>query len=224
MDKIAKFFKKYWKIIILIIVLLIPVIIVEVISIKLKNNLIYEHQFWYAYLTYFGTVLLSGVALFQSSKASKVNNTLLLNQNRQNIGYLLPEINKDKQKGRNKYSDISNNYETIHGLAYEDLQLGLTNVGGDPILGSSLINLKVNGENCDDETISMFLYRNETFYQSVNFDKCKNNNELKIDVTYEMQNICGVKYRQKLFLELKRKNNINYTYEIISYNTEIEFI
>ncbi len=68
--KLYKKLKNNWTLFLSVLVLCLPFAVLLLVWLVLKINVFDNSSFWYAYMAYFGTVLLAGVALFQTQKTS----------------------------------------------------------------------------------------------------------------------------------------------------------
>lgn len=66
-------FDKNWVILISFVVLLLPFIALLFALLCLKRNIFDNPDFWYGYMAYFGSVVLAGVAMYQSQKSAKLS-------------------------------------------------------------------------------------------------------------------------------------------------------
>lgn len=71
-EKLAKFIEKNWVVIISVIILLLPFAAVIIALIIWQKNIFDNPNFWYGYMSYFGTVVLAGAAMFQTQKSNKL--------------------------------------------------------------------------------------------------------------------------------------------------------
>lgn len=69
-----------------IIVLILPLLIILFVYIFLTKNIFDNPDFWYGYMTYFGTAFLAIVSLIQSVNADEINHRQMEQQLREKIG------------------------------------------------------------------------------------------------------------------------------------------
>lgn len=62
--------KKNWVPIGTVLILVFPFIVLLIVLLTLKINIFDNPEFWYGYMAYFGSVVLAGVALYQSEKST----------------------------------------------------------------------------------------------------------------------------------------------------------
>ena len=209
-----------------IFILIVPIIVITFVYLIMKYNAFTKPEFWYAYMAYFGTVLLAGVSFWQNENANKTNERLTKQQLQQKIGYLDLKGAENEEHKLNKYQNVQ------IGQAYDmfdnkpllnHLILNVTNVGEDIILNPQILCCKINGRKTDVQCIIGMIYLDETIkFDLGNVDS--NDKTLNIKLIVEMNNISSIKYKQILEVSLKRNNNDKNIYSVYSFNTEILFV
>lgn len=207
-------------------ILIVPIIVITFVYLIMKYNTFTKPEFWYAYMAYFGTVLLAGVSFWQNENANKTNERLTKQQLQQKIGYLDLKGAENEEYKLNKYQNvqIGQVYDMFENKPLlNHLILNVTNVGEDIILNPKILCCEINGRKTDVKCIIGMIYLDETIkfdLGSVN----SNDKTLNIKLIIEMNNISSIKYKQILEVSLKRNNNDKNIYSVYSFNTEILFI
>lgn len=218
--------KKYIYSFTFILIIFTPVIIFAYISHLINKNVFLELEFWYGYMAYFGTASLAVVSFWQSENANKINERLTRKQMQQKIGYLDLKEAENRELKLNKYQkvQVGQAYDLFENKPLLNcLILNVVNIGEDVILNPRIVKCKINGQNVNVSCLIGMIALDETIKLNLGIVDVSNNKTLKIKLSFEMKNLAGIKYRQKLDISLNKIDNNENTYLVNSFNTEILF-
>lgn len=222
--------KKYNKKIIIailgIVVLFLPLLTIEFAYNFFDKKIWDNPDFWYGYMAYFGTVLLAIVSLIQNMNANENNDRFMTQQLRQKIGYF--ELKKTTANGKiSPYQDIYiDQVFTIFREPEPDknaMHIFLENVGEDIILHNRILHCRLNQEDTDILCIKNSIYKNEEIEFQIDCTKYINEQILRLEILFQMNNTAGISYAQKIDVDMKKKSNEEKTYVVTSFGTDIEF-
>lgn len=207
--------------------LLFPLIVITIVYLVSKSKIdVFDNpDFWYGYMAYLGTIVLSAVALWQNENANQTNKRIMNQQLRQKIGYFdLKEAKKDeKQFNRYQNIQIGQIYDSNFMKTTQDsLILKLTNVGEDVILNPTIIVSRIN--DCDIKISSSLgiVYKNETIDFDLGSIEKFDEEKLSIDLAVQMNNIAEIEYIQIFKIRLQ-KLNAKGLYVVEFFNTEFNW-
>ncbi|MDO4170585.1 MAG: hypothetical protein Q4D45_11890 [Lachnospiraceae bacterium] len=186
-------------------------------------------DFWYGYMSYFGTVSLAIVALLQNINANEINNRFIIQQLKQKIGYLnLKQIENEHSKV-NKYQELQvgqfyNATGKIEQTKDKILAIWLNNVGEDIILNLNILSGKINEESVHIPCSINIVYKNENICIELDNTQYFQTNELKIELLIQMQNVAGITYKQNFYIEAQKNGaTVQGTYFVTKFSTDIDF-
>lgn len=210
-----------------IIVLILPLLTIGFAYIVFKIKIFDNPDFWYGYMTYFGTAFLAIVSLIQSVNADEINHRQMEQQLRQKIGYFELEKETEERKYISPYQRIQVG-DHFTALAPPDpndtvMSIWMRNIGEDIILNLNVLCCTINQEEVSMSCSINTIYKNEKV--SFDFD-CKKYLEKKclhIELFLQMNNVAGVTYNQNIYLDIEKENIKSKTYLVRSFGTDIKF-
>lgn len=190
---------KNWLPIVTITVLIVPFLAMFVVLILLKKNIFNNPEFWYGYMGYVGTVILSSLALWQNKRYKK------LSEDMANLIYMPDFFNA---------STVREALEATKRGAYNSLTISPTDdksckpvesplflLINQPIIFLKPLSLRTNGRNVisDFKESSMNVLSTEfAFSLIINLPEefYKESNKYKLEMTF--QNIYGKSYSKEM--------------------------
>lgn len=187
--------------------LVLPLLIILTVKVVLEINIFDNPDFWYAYMAYFGTVVLAGVSCWQNKNANETNNKLMTQQLQQQIGYFILERTEDDKD----FLPISiGNIRDSQGVMENDkekfIRIKLQNIGDDIIFLDSItgdVNSNEYMVPCKVGTI----FKGGKFGILVDNEKNYDCNDLKINIIIRMSNTAGCSYKQRIYIECRKESN-----------------
>ena len=82
--------KKTVLVLLSILVVLLPIIVVGIVYLTKETNFLNKSNFWYGYMSYFGTVALAAVSLWQNENANLINKRLADMTCKDKLAYIVP--------------------------------------------------------------------------------------------------------------------------------------
>ena len=73
-----------------ILVVFLPIIVVGIVYLTKETNFLNKSNFWYGYMSYFGTVALAAVSLWQNENANLINKRLADMTCKDKLAYIVP--------------------------------------------------------------------------------------------------------------------------------------
>ena len=73
-----------------ILVVFLPIIVVGIVYLTKETNFFNKSNFWYGYMSYFGTVTLAAVSLWQNENANLINKRLADMTCKDKLAYIVP--------------------------------------------------------------------------------------------------------------------------------------
>lgn len=200
--------------------LILPLIIISAVKISLKINIFDNPDFWYAYMAYFGTVVLAGVSCWQNKNANETNNKLIKQQLQQQIGYFMLERTADDKD----FLPISiGNIRDSQGVMENDkekfIRFMLCNIGDDIILLNSIL-CNINGNEYNLPCEIGIIFKGNKFGVLINNENNIDCNNLTINIIAKMSNTASCSYRQSIYIECHRESN---RYIVDCYKTNIMY-
>ena len=211
--------KKYpWFIGILLLVVIIPFVGTVIAQYCYQKNVLDNAEFWYSYMTYFGTVLLATIALFQSMYADEVNKQLMKRQLRQKIGYFeLQQAEKIERRISpdqiitilNGYTDLTcGKVMDMAECEWKERVLGvyLKNVGEDIILNLKILSSRINNKDIKIPCSNNMILKNETICFEINMLEAYLTEAMKIEMDLQMESRAGICYEENIVIKAEKRN------------------
>ena len=201
-----------------IILLLLPFGGAIIAKLGFQKRILDNPDFWYSFMTYFGTVVLSAVALFQNVNADEVNKRLMKQELRQKIGYfelkkvdeqniLLNSVHEIRLMKGYEILKIEKRYDTLgrsDNSSEPVVKICLRNVGEDVILNLNILQIKINGKEVMMPCSNSVVYKNEEIWFEIEYAQTNNVDNLEIEMLLSLENIAGILYQQSISIGAKK--------------------
>lgn len=220
--------KKKRIITITILMLFLPLISILLAWLLLRYFIFDNPSFWYAYMTYFGTIVLASVALLQNENATLMNERIMRQQLRQKLGYFCLKENGSELRSLNKYQDIQvgqiyNAEGKLDNSLEKMLSVVLRNIGEDLIIINSAQTM-INGTVVDTPCSVGIVYKDDTIHFFIDNSKNFGAQNLKIQIIFSLKNVSGIEYQQKIDIDcFNTGKTIQGTYRIERFASVFSF-
>lgn len=210
-----------------IIVLILPLPTIGFAHITFGTKIWDNPEFWYGYMTYFGTVFLAIISLIQNVNANENNDRFMEQQLRQKIGYFELKKETEERKYINPYQriHIGDHFTAFTPPDPNDkmMSIWMHNIGEDIILNLKVLHCCIDKKEVEMTCAINTVYKNEEIAFNIDCTNYLKEKCLNIEFLLQMSNVAGITYTQNIYLDIEKANVKSKTYIITSFGTDIAF-